>query len=339
MRKVLMAFVALTLSAGVFALPLTVVVMKESEKIADSIRAFNKKCAGLGDTATEQQEKECDEKHTAIAEALAKFVILAHQELDFLPEDPAKFRAQLQKQQSELSDSQKAEIVKQLGAQALDIEAEVKHAADRRRDMQLHIHWAQYWINCLGREDVAECKAERTKLDEEVYPFGRVGLMSDKPTHEGEEEAKHWHAVKINPSELHPIPEKTAPESSNEGIETFIQAFVRDMASNDATLLMRYYNNPCRYYDQGNTSLVAIRKEIERDIRAWKKRAYSVHTQPVVRKTEPFQYRATFEMAYTLEDPKPRSSGILAMSLSLKQDNGTLLITDIQKRVISAHKR
>jgi hypothetical protein len=114
-RKLLTTFAASTLSASVFAIPLAVLVIKESEKIADSIRAFNKECAGRGDTVTEQQEKECDEKHTAIAEALAKFVILAHQELDFLPEDPAKFRAQLQKQQSELSDSQKAEIVKQLG--------------------------------------------------------------------------------------------------------------------------------------------------------------------------------------------------------------------------------
>jgi hypothetical protein len=205
--------------------------------------------------------------------------------------------------------------------------------------MQLHIHWAQYWINCLGREDVAECKAERTKLDEEVYPFGRVGLISDKPTHEGEEEAKHWHAVKINPSELHPIPEKTAPKSSNEQIQTFIQAFVRDMASNDATLQMRYYNDPCRYYDQGDTSLPTVRKDIERDITAWKKRAYSLHTPPVIRKTETLEYTVTFEMAYTLEDPKPKSSGILAMSLRLKPDNGTSLITEIQKRVTSAHKR
>jgi hypothetical protein len=111
------------------------------------------------------------------------------------------------------------------------------------------------------------------------------------------------------------------------------------MASNDATLQMRYYNNPCRYYDQGNTSLPTVRKDIERDITAWKKRDYSLHTQPVIRKTEALEYTVTFEMAYTLEDPKPRSSGILAMSLRLKPDNGTFLITEIQKKVILPRKR
>jgi class 3 adenylate cyclase len=135
------------------------------------------------------------------------------------------------------------------------------------------------------------------------------------------------------------LPEKTAPESPDEGIQTFIQAFVRDMASNDATLQMRYYHNPCRYYDQANIALPAVRKDIERDITAWKKRAYSLHTQPVIRKTETLEYAVTFEMAYTLEDPKPISSGILAMSLRLKPDHGTFLITEIQKKVILARKR
>ena len=177
----------------------------ESEKIADTIRVFKKECGGLGDNAPEQQSEECEEKHDAIAEALAKFVILAHKELDFLPEDPAKFRAQLQKQQSELSESQKAEIVKQSGAQLLDIEAEIKHVADRRKDMQLHIRWAQYWINCLGREDTSECTQERAALDKEAYPFGRVGLMTPYPTHVGEEEAKHWHSMKIVKVDGHTI--------------------------------------------------------------------------------------------------------------------------------------
>jgi hypothetical protein len=61
----------------------------------------------------------------------------------------SEFRAQLQKGQSELSDSQKSEIDKQWGTQALDIEAEIKHTADRRKDMQLQIRWAQYYIGCL----------------------------------------------------------------------------------------------------------------------------------------------------------------------------------------------
>jgi S1-C subfamily serine protease/class 3 adenylate cyclase len=133
-------------------------------------------------------------------------------------------------------------------------------------------------------------------------------------------------------------PERLSEWSPDKGIQTFIQAFVRDMASNDATLQMRYYNEPCRYYDQANIALPAVRKDIEQDITAWKKRAYSLHTQPVIRKTETLEYTVTFEVAYTLEDPNPRSSGILAMSLRLKPDNGTFLITEIQKTVILARK-
>jgi S1-C subfamily serine protease/class 3 adenylate cyclase len=134
-------------------------------------------------------------------------------------------------------------------------------------------------------------------------------------------------------------PKRLSEWSPDEGIQTFIQAFVRDMGSNDATLQMRYYNEPCRYYDQVNIALPAVRKDIEQDITAWKKRAYSLHTQPVIRKTETLEYTVTFEMAYTLEDPNPRSSGILAMSLRLRPDNGTFLIAEIQKTVILARKR
>jgi hypothetical protein len=320
--KLITFTLAATIAAGLFAIPLYVLVIQESEKIADSIRMFNKECAGLGDTATEQQGRECYEKHGTIVQALAKFVILANQELDFLPENPHS-------EDSEPKNNPSFDAWKKLHPDYNPAD-EDKRTLARRKDMQLQVRWAQHWINCLGRENASECKEERAALDKETYPFGRVGLMIlEHPTHEGEEEAKHWHAVKVIP------PGIAAP---NEEVQTFIQAFVRDMASNDATLQMRYYNNPCRYYDQGNTPLAAIRKDIERDIRAWKKRAYSLHTQPVIRNTGASEYTASFEMAYTLEDPKPKRSGILAMSLSLKQDNGTFLITGIQKRVISAHK-
>jgi hypothetical protein len=189
MKTILLTFaLAATLSAGLFAIPLTVLVIKESEKIADTIRVFNKECARLGDTATEQQGKECHEKHAAIAEALSKFVILAHEELDFLPEDPAKYRAEQQAQHPELQFDTSPEGDRQ--------------TILRRKDMQLQIRWAQHWINCLGREDASECKQERAALDKETYPFGRVGLMTPYPTHVGEEEAKHWHPMKINPSDV-----------------------------------------------------------------------------------------------------------------------------------------
>jgi hypothetical protein len=53
MKKPFLTFLlTLTLAGGLFAIPLTVEVIKESEKIADTIRAFNKEGTGLGDKAT-----------------------------------------------------------------------------------------------------------------------------------------------------------------------------------------------------------------------------------------------------------------------------------------------
>jgi len=53
MKKPLLTFIlALTLAGGLFAIPLTVEVIKESEKIADTSRAFNKESTGPGNKAT-----------------------------------------------------------------------------------------------------------------------------------------------------------------------------------------------------------------------------------------------------------------------------------------------
>ena len=88
MRRLLLAFVALTPSTALFAIPLTVLVIQESEKIADTIRAFNKECPAIRYDAQEQQWQKCREKRIAIAESLAGFIILANEELDILPENP-----------------------------------------------------------------------------------------------------------------------------------------------------------------------------------------------------------------------------------------------------------
>ena len=126
--------------------------------------------------------------------------MLVQQELNFLG-DPAQERAQLQEGQDKLSESQKAEIRKQHGPEALDIDAEMKRSADRRSDMRLHIGWANYWFTCLGRENDSECTAFKAALVK-ATGTGGVGLMDiDHPTQEGNEEAKHWHTMRINPSQ------------------------------------------------------------------------------------------------------------------------------------------
>ena len=57
-------------------------------------------------------------------------------------------------------------------------------------------------------------------------------MIVEHPTYEGDEEAKHWHSVKVIPPSSNAAPK--------EEIQSFIQAFVRDMASKDDTLKMRY---------------------------------------------------------------------------------------------------
>jgi hypothetical protein len=207
--KITLAIAFVVTAAGLFAIPLTVLVEQESEKIADAIRLFNNECNKVS-----AKDEACREKHGAIEEGLTKFIDLAKQELDFLPKDDAEARAEEQKGQSGFSDSQKAEIVKQWGAEALDVEAQAKHMMGRTKDMQLQIRWARYYIRCLDRENAPECKAEKAALNKEDYPFRRVGLMTDKPTNEGAEEAKRWHPVKLDDGNLIEMKQPDAVGSS-----------------------------------------------------------------------------------------------------------------------------
>jgi len=196
--RILIAGALLACSGLLFGVPLSVLIVQESEKIADSIRAFNKECAGVDDESPKYTV--CFNKRSAISGKLSGFVMLVQQELNFLG-DPAQERAYAQEQQDKLSESQKAEIRKQHGPEALDIDAQMKRSADRGSDMRLHIRWANYWFTCLGRENDSECTAFKAALVKATGPGG-VGLMDiDHPTHEGNEEAKHWHTVRINPSQ------------------------------------------------------------------------------------------------------------------------------------------
>jgi hypothetical protein len=105
--KVTLAIMLTLFAAGLFAVPLSVLIVQESEKIADSIRAFNKECVGVDDTS--ERYTECFKKRGDIGRELSGFVILVQQETNFLG-DPAEERARLQEQQATLSESQKAEI-------------------------------------------------------------------------------------------------------------------------------------------------------------------------------------------------------------------------------------
>jgi len=365
--------IAAALVATAHAVPLSVLIEQESAKLRSRVEAFDKECGGGKAFADEK----CVNKASKLSADLAKHVALVNQELGFLLAPSADADEEFMQgvtariAMMQFENRWTLHSIKCLGrtdaectdeAKAIDTDPLAKQAAALRADADEEAsHWHSEEIkpgqrigviNAQGQKLLNEWAKRVTEADKQGKPRppqpnmdaytefhelrpNEISELRDADPQPTQTASPIASASRVGPE----MPEKTAPESPNQEIQTFIQGFVRDMASNDATLQARYYNNPCRYYDQASTSLAAIRKDIERDIQAWKKRAYSFHTQPVIRQTEESEYTATFEMAYTAEDPKPRSSGILAMSLRLKQDKGTFLITDIQKAVMSARKR
>jgi hypothetical protein len=328
--KVTLAIMLTLFAAGLFAVPLSVLIVQESEKIADSIRAFNKECVGVDDTS--ERYTECFKKRGDIGRELSGFVILVQQETNFLG-DPAEERARLQEQQATLSESQKAEITKQAGADALDIEAQLKRSDARRHDMKLQIRWATYYFACLGREDASECKAEKAALDKEEYPFGRVGLMSQDPTHVGDEEAKNWHSMKVIP--VIKSGQGLPVLISEKAAVGFIEKFANTLASNDINTQVGYYADRVDYYDIKGATKQVIEKDIEHDIAKWPNRSYAMSASPEIKATDD-GFTAEFPMTYTLTNSKGTSRGKLRMTVRVKSQAENWQVTGIQKKVTHA---
>jgi hypothetical protein len=325
--KVTLAITLTFFAVRLFAVPLSVLIVQESEKIADSIRAFNKECAGIDDTS--ERYTECFKKRGDIGKELSGFIMLVQQETNFLG-DPAEERARLQEQQATLSESQKAEITKQWGTDALDIEAQVKHSEARRHDTKLQIRWATYYFACLGREDASECKAEKAALDKEEYPFGRVGLMSQDPTHVGEEEAKHWHPTKI----ISVIKSGQGPPVlvSEEAAVGFVEKFVKALAINNLNAQLGYYADRVDYYNIRRADKQVIEKDLEHDIAKWPDRSYAIPASPKITATDD-GFTAEFSMTYRLTNSTGTSSGKLRTTVRVRTQAETWQVTSIQKKV------
>jgi hypothetical protein len=296
------------LGTGLLALPLSVLIVKESEKIADSIRAFNNDCGGDKPFV----DQPCMDRRFKLNGDLGQFVAMCNDELDFLsaPETatpPTGYEAQAGENE--------------------------KRTADRSKDTKLQIRWALHWINCLGREDANECKQERTALNKEVYPFGRVGLMSPEPTHVGEEEAKHWHPMKVIKAEqgqLVVVDEKA--------IAGFVENFVKALATNDVDTQLGYYADRVNYYGLGQVTRAVIRKDLEHDIAKWPSRSYWAADKPKIA-SHADEFTAEFPMTYTLTSPQGTRSGTLQMTVRLKSQADTWQVTGIQKKVTQTAER
>ena len=199
--------------------------------------------------------------------------------------------------------------------------------------MQLHLRWAHYWMDCLGREDASECKRERGALDKQIYPFGKVGLMSQEPTHVGDEEAKHWHpmkAIKSGPEGLVLVDEKT--------VTTFIENFVKALATNEVDTQLRFYANWINYYELGQVTKDVVRKDLEHDIGKWPDRTYSITNAPKIT-ADNDDVIAEFPMKFALTNSKGASSGTLQMTVRVKSQADAWQVVDIQKKVTRSSKR
>jgi hypothetical protein len=313
---ILAALALLCFGLAADAVPLSVLIVQESEKIADSIRAFNKDCGG--DKSFVDQP--CMDRRRKLSGDLGQFVALINDELDFL--------------------SAPATRTPPAGYEAQAAENE-KRWADRSKDMKLQIRWAHYWMDCLGREDASECKQERAALDEEIYPFGRVGLMSQEPTHVGEEEAKHWHPMKVIFSTKL---EQGALVFVEENAVAFVENFVKALATNDLDTQLGYYADRVNYYEFGQVTKDVVRKDLQHDIATWPNRNYSMQNPPKITSNGD-GFIAEFRMTYTLTNLKDTRSGTLQMAVRvrLKPQAETKTwqeqVVGIQKKVIQATKK
>src|SRR5438552_8992267 len=116
MKKLLLAFLALTLISSLFALPLTVLIFQQSAKLADEVAAWNKQC---GDKPS--YEDVCMKKRYKISGKLGEFVALVNDELEGL---------------RDISPNASNDSVKEF--------------AGRRKIMELEARNALYVIKCLG---------------------------------------------------------------------------------------------------------------------------------------------------------------------------------------------
>jgi len=97
----------------------------------------------------------------------------------------------------------------------------------------------------------------------------------------------------------------------------------------------RYYADRAVYYEFGQASKDAIRKDLKHHITTWPNRIYSMRNPPNVT-AEGSDFVAEFPMTYTLTNPKGTHSGVLEMMLRLRRQAQTWRIVGIQKKVIRA---
>ena len=132
MKKLLLAFLALTLISSLFALPLTVLIFQQSAKLADEVAAWNKQC---GDKPS--YDDACMKKRYKISGELGEFVALVNDELS-----------------GSVSPDASDDFLKEYNG--------------RRKIMEHEVRVALYDIKCLGRPaSDPQCSVESAAIDAE----------------------------------------------------------------------------------------------------------------------------------------------------------------------------
>jgi Tfp pilus assembly protein PilF len=122
-------------------------------------------------------------------------------------------------------------------------------------------------------------------------------------------------------------------------LRTFPKEFLERLGGHDIDAVLRYFEEPANYYDSGKVSRSFIRKDLERDDKTWPKRSYSLNGDPKVTKAaERNTFTLEFPMAYSLTNERGTANGLLQMTMRVRIEQGAVVIVDVQKQVIRAHK-
>jgi hypothetical protein len=114
--------------------------------------------------------------------------------------------------------------------------------------------------------------------------------MSQDPTHVGDEEAKHWHPMKV----ISVIKSGQGPPVlvGEEAAVGFIEEFVKALASNDLNTQLGYYADRVDYYDMRQVTKQVIRKDLEHD-------GYSERFAAQVWRIPPYPYELFLKISKT----------------------------------------
>jgi len=122
-----------------------------------------------------------------------------------------------------------------------------------------------------------------------------------------------------------------------EVLRAFPAEFLEKLGGHDVDAVLRHFAEPMNYYESAKVGHSFIRKDLERDDKTWPERSYSLTGEPKVTAAGN-GYTVEFPMKYSLTNDRGTATGLLQMTMQVRLEHGVVVISDVQKRVVSAEK-